>query len=403
MAIIAFDARSVREVHTGLGRVARNLIRHLARLDDENEYLLIQRTAVQEPIVADPRFHVIHFPYDIASLRNAFFFSRILEQYRPSVYHSLHDFLPLGIPGTVKTVVTIHDFNWIQRPSIAAPVPWKGWINSLYGRPMYAYTVRVADHIVCISHQTKQDLFYLYPDNQKPVSVIYNGVDPEGFDSGVISPDIRRYGTLRFILSVGHGRPYKNPEGSLRAFAQIKREPRHEDIRLLVVGRGDTRSRLRACARAYGVDNDVDFVGMVSDAELAFLLKHALLLSFPSLWEGFGLPVVEAFAFGCPVIASNVAALKEIASGAAWMIHDPNSVEEIAMAMRTIINDTRIRERLRDAGLNRAKSFTWKQAAYAYLDIYKQLIEESVFQKDALVIQKYGWEEAVEENSLKAL
>jgi len=382
MGVIAFDARSVREVHTGLGRVAGNLIRNIARFDDKNEYLLIQRTSVTEPIISDPRFRIVHFPYDIASLRNAFYFGRILQRYRPSIYHSLHDFLPFCVPRTVKTVVTVHDFNWIQRPSIAAPVPWKGWMNSLYGRPMYAQMVRVADHIVCISNQTRQDLFYLYPENQKQVSVIHNGVSREDFNSGKVSADIRRYRECRFILSVGHGRPYKNPEGTLCAFAQIRREPRHADVRLLVVGRGDTRSRLQALARQLNIENHIDYAGLVSNAELAFLMKHALLLSFPSLWEGFGLPVIEAFAFGCPVIASNVASLKEIATGAAWMINDPSSVAEIANAMRTIINDNSVRERLRKQGLKKAKHFTWDRAAQAYVKIYKQLMSETAFARE---------------------
>lgn len=374
MGLIVFDARNVRIEPSGIGRVAENLIRHIAEIDYENEYLLIQRPALREPIVSDPRFRVIHLPYEIASLRNYFCFGGVLQRYRPAVYHSLHSFLPFGVPRTVKTVVTVHDFNWIQRPSIAGPRPWRGWVSGLHGRPMHAYTVRVADHVVCISEQTKKDLFQLYPNTTTPVSVIHNGVDPAEFCTGDIRSQIRRYGDTRFILSVGSGRPSKNPEGTLRAFTLIKREPRHADLQLLMVGKIDTLPQLQASVRKCGIVRDVDFVGMVSDAELAFLMRHALLLSFPSLWEGFGLPVIEAFAFGCPVIASNVASLKEIAAGAAWMINDPASAEEIAAAMRTIINNRSVRERLRGEGLKRAASFTWEKAARAYVDIYNQLI-----------------------------
>lgn len=401
MGVIAFDARSVRKVYTGLGRVAGNLIRSIAHLDDENEYILIQRSSLKEPIVSDRRFRIVYFPYDIASLRNAFYFGRILQRYQPSVYHSLRDFLPLCVPNTVKTVVTAHDFNWVQRPSIAAPVPWKGWVNSLYGQPMHAHTIRVADHIVCISQQTKRDLFSLYPETQKPVSVIHHGVNREDFGYGNIGSKIRVYGKTRYILSVGHGRPYKNPEGTMRAFARIKRQPRHVDVRLLVVGRGDTRSRLQALARRLNIENHIDFVGLVSNAELAFLMQHALLLSFPSLWEGFGLPVIEAFTFGCPVIASNVASLKEIATGAAWMINDPGSVTEIAAAMRTIINNISVRERLRQHGLKRAKQFTWDRAAQAYVEIYKQLMNEIAFEQDLRTVKHYVRDHGVQKHPLK--
>ncbi len=94
MGMIAFDARSVKPYQTGLGRVAKNLLRSLAKIDHENEYLVIQRADMKEPIVADPRFTVAYQPYDIASIRNAFHFGLMLQSYNPSVYHSLYSFLP---------------------------------------------------------------------------------------------------------------------------------------------------------------------------------------------------------------------------------------------------------------------------------------------------------------------
>ena len=375
--MIAFDARSVRPYQTGLGRVAENLLRSLAKIDHENEYLVIQRADMKEPIVSGPRFIVDYHSYDIASIQNAFHFGLMLQSYNPSIYHSLYSFLPFFVPRETKTVVTIHDFNWVQRPSIAAAVPWKGWVNSLYGRPMHAHTVASANRIVCVSQQTRNDLYCLYPNVRKSGSVIHHGVNIEEFRSGKVSPNFRLYGKQRFILSVGNSRPYKNPEGTLRAFARLKREPGHDDIRLLIVGRGDRWPRLQRFARENGIAHAVDFIGMVSDAELAFLLKHALLLSFPSLWEGFGLPVIEAFAFGCPVIVSNVASLKEVAADAAWMIDDPYSDEEIAVAMRTIINDKTVRQRLREKGLKKATDFSWDKAAVDYLTIYNQLMNET--------------------------
>ena len=377
MGIIAFDARNVQAKQTGMGRVAENLIRHIAQIDLENEYLLIQRADLRTPIVSDSRFRVIHFSYDIASLRNYFCFGKVLGRYQPAVYHSLHSFLPFAIPNNVRTVVTLHDFNWIQRPSIAGRSRWRGWVSRLHGQPMHAYATRVADHMVCISEQTKRDLFSLYPDTQKPVSVIHHGVNRRELASGLIGANIQKYESSRFILSVGSGRASKNPEGIIAAFAKIKYEPRFADIRLLFVGQIDAAAKLQASVRRRGVENNVDFLGTVSDVELAFLMERALLLCFPSLWEGFGLPVIEAFAFGCPVIASNVASLKEIANGAALMIEDPNSVEEIAQAMWKIITDTSVGERMRREGKKKAASFSWDKAARGYIGIYKRLMKEN--------------------------
>ena len=359
---------------TGIGRVAENLIRHIAQIDLENEYLLIQRADLRTPIVSDSRFRVIHFSYDIASLRNYFFFGKVLGRYQPAVYHSLHSFLPFGIPNNVRTVITLHDFNWILRPSIAGRSRWRGWVSRLHGQPMHAYATRIADHIVCISEQTKRDLFSLYPDIEKPVSVIHHGVNREEHWGGEIRSDVQKYTDSKFILSVGSGRASKNPEGTVASFAKIKSESRFSNLRLLFVGHIDAKAKLQDFVKRRGVENSVDLLGKVSDAEMAFLLQRAQLLSFPSLWEGFGLPVVEAFAFGCPVIASNVASLKEIANGAALMIEDPNSVEEIAQAMQKIITDASLRERMRRDGMNKAAGFSWNKAAQAYLDIYKRLM-----------------------------
>jgi len=192
-----------------------------------------------------------------------------------------------------------------------------------------------------------------------------------------ISKKIRRFKNTRFVLSVGSGRPTKNPEATLGAFARIKRDGHHRDVRLLMAGRIDRPSRLQRLAQKNGIGDQVDFIGVVSDAELTFLMRWAQLLSFPSLWEGFGLPVIEAFAAGCPVIAANIASLKEIATGAAWMIQDPRADEEIAQAMTAIIGDEAIRKKMRRDSLQKAEDFTWDKAAQSYISIYRQLLQET--------------------------
>jgi glycosyltransferase involved in cell wall biosynthesis len=376
MSLIALDARSIRKIETGLGRVAKNMIRSLAQIDVDHEYLLIQRSEMETPVVSDPRFRPVYVPYDIASLQNTIFFSDILKQNRPTVYHSLYSFFPLNIPDQVKTIVTIHDFNWIQRPSLAASAAWKGVVNYCYGSPMHAHATRIADHIVCITGQTRDDLLHLFPETRAPVTVIHHGVDAVGLSTGEVRPEIKQYQGKRFMLCVGNGRPYKNPEGTLDAFAKLKKDSSTQDIKLIMVGRGDRKSHMKSRARKAGVEGDLDFVGMVSDAELAFLMQQALLLSFPSFWEGFGLPVIEAFAFGCPVIATDMGALKEISGHAALMIKDPHDIDEISRAMHTIIHEPSTRERLRQAGLERAAAFSWDKAAQAYLDIYIQLLKD---------------------------
>ncbi len=370
MATIGFDARSVRTVSTGMGRAAHGLLKKIAQLDNHNDYVVFQKKELAQPLVDNDRFHTVHVAYDIASLQNQFLFARILTRHGVDLYHSLNAFLPFRLPLNLKSIITIHDFNWIQRPALSAPSSWRGYANGVYGRIAHRYATSRADHIVCVSGQTRVDLSQLYTHVNQPVSTIHHGYELNFIDSEEISASIRQLQKRRYILSLGNGRPYKNPEGTIKAFARIKSNPEHKDVLLVMVGRGDRTPYLRRLVERNKLEEGVLFFGVVSDAELASLFKHALFLSFPSRWEGFGLPVIEAFAQGCPVLASTAGSLLEICDDAAVMIKDPESVEEISHAFDSLIRDQGLREKLRVRGLQQAKRFTWDSAAERYLAIY---------------------------------
>ena len=350
MAVIGFDARTIRTVTTGMGRVARCLLDAIVSLDTDNQYVVFQRSELNEPVSHHRAVRTVRVSYDIASLRNQFFFSRVLDKYKLDVYHSLNAFLPYWIDLSLKAVITIHDFNWIQRPTLSAPQPWIGHVNGLYGKFAHYYSVTAADHIVCISNQTKRDLHTLYPSVRSPVTTIHHGHREVDTDTHSIRPDIRAFRDRKYILSVGNGRPYKNPEGTIKAFSRLRRTRTTQDIVLVMVGRGDTNATLNRLVESKNLGDAVIFLGMVSDSELQFLMTHALFLSFPSRWEGFGLPVLEAFAAGCPVVASHVGSLPEVCGDAAFFIYDPESIEEIALAFELVVHDATLREQLRTRG-----------------------------------------------------
>ena len=374
MAIIGFDARSVRTISTGLGKTARCLLKKISELDTNNQYVVFQRKELPEPLIKLDRFRTVLVGYDIASLRNQFLFSRVLSEYNVDLYHSPNAFLPFALPTGLKTIITIHDFNWVQRPALAAATTWQGHINGIYGRFAHRYAVSRANHIVCVSNRTRKDLHQLYPADPKTVTTIYHGYELDSMESETVATKVHELGTRRYILSVGNGRPYKNPEGTVKAFSKIKADSNNQDVLLVVVGRGDSTPYLRRLVRRHGIGDSVLFLGMVTDSELVFLFKNALFLSFPSRWEGFGLPVIEAFATGCPVLASTAGSLPEICDGAAYMINDPESITEIAHGFDSLIHTSSLRTQLRKRGLQRAQRFNWNIAAEQYLAVYNSTL-----------------------------
>jgi len=163
-----------------------------------------------------------------------------------------------------------------------------------------------------------------------------------------------------YVLYVGDMRPYKNVGAALRAFAAMSRP----ECRFVIVGNKDTKDShpLEELVSELGIAGDVEFTGFVSDAQLAELYCGATALVFPSLWEGFGLPPLEAMASGCPVITSNVASLPEVCGEAVEYV-DPTSVDSIRRAMERVIREPALRQDLRGRGLERARLFSWDRTA----------------------------------------
>ncbi len=282
MAFIGFDARTVSAVTTGMGRVARCLLDEIVHLNTDHQYLVFQRSELKQPIIHHDAVRTVHVGYDIASLRNQSFVFDLLRKYHLDVYHSLNAFLPYWVDSQLKSVITVHDFNWVERPSLSAPKPWIGYINGLYGKCPHWYSVVAADHIVCVSDQTRVDLQTLYPSVQSPITTIHHGHQQSNTPAPAVRPVISAFRGRDYILSVGNGRPYKNLEGTIKAFSRLTKTQLKQDVSLVIVGRGDTKAKLKKLVAKEKVGDTVIFLGMVSDSELQFLMTNAHFLSFPS-------------------------------------------------------------------------------------------------------------------------
>lgn len=254
---------------------------------------------------------------------------------------------PLGVG--CRSVVMVHDLIPLRFPNWRSPL-------TLYAKFYVPQVLREAQHIVCNSQATADEIVEFFGIPARKITPIPLAYDAEHFRW-------LNHPQQNYFVVLGRPDPHKNMERILDAFAQIS--PKTDDTELWFVGPEDPRRtpELREKALALGVAERVKFMGYAAYADLPEILGGAIALVFPSLWEGFGLPVLEAMACGTPVITSNQSALPEVAGDAALLI-DPENVEELAEAMGAIATDTTLRENLRQAGLERVQHFSWQKTAY---------------------------------------
>ena len=273
---------------------------------------------------------------------------------------------------TQPCVVTVHDLVRLAFPHATEDR------MAAIGLALDRRGIRQAAHVICVSEATKRDLMQHLAVAEAKITVIYNGLDHNVFKPSLV--DDGRF-SAPYVLYVGSERPRKNMACLTRAFAALKdRGPRFASLRLLKVGSPGRSDRFRTAtieqARRSGVEHDIDFVDHVSDVDLAVIYSNALALVYPSLYEGFGLPVVEAMACGCPVVTANVSSLPEVAGSAALLV-DPNDPAGFAEALHSVILDRDLRTRLRGDGLRRARDFSWDDTVSATRAVYEQVLAGS--------------------------
>lgn len=368
---VCIDARSLRSTATGLGRYALNLVTQLALLDKENEYVIIRRPSTWGPIVQQENFSEIFLPYDISSVKNILYGARSINAIEADIYHSLFHFLPLGVRAP-KTIITLHDLIWVDHSKFSDGRKWRQWVKGTLGSKEICRAIRTADHIVAVSDSTRLAAMVSQAVPTSKLTVIYHGVEPVFFEPVTIDPPAVCKGK-RFIFALGNSLPYKNISRLIRAFARVAAE--EKDLQLLLAGRGEGYRDLTRLVSDLDLTERVHFSGLISDEQVRSCFSHALFFAFPSLVEGFGLPLLEAMASGCPVLTSRVSSPAEIVGDTAVLI-DPCDVAAIADGMLHLSRDKVYRKRLAKDGRRRAALFTWKQCAAKTLRLYQNLNNE---------------------------
>jgi glycosyltransferase involved in cell wall biosynthesis len=374
---VGFDATPAVRQGGGIGRYTRELLRALAAVDPSTQYRLFYASPAGAQGHALPRlpsnFSIRHLPFDDIWLARVW--QRVQAPIpvdwitgRIDLFHSPDFTLPPTRRGT-RTLLTVHDLSFVRDPDSAVPV-LRVYLNKVVPR-----SVARADHVLADSAATRADLMELYGTPEEKISVLYSGVN-EAFqpvrDAATLQRVRSRYGLgeAPFILAVGTLQPRKNYARLIQAFAQLGQA----DLNLVIAGgKGWMYEAIFAEVERRRLGQRVIFPGFVADDDLPALYSAASVLAYPSTYEGFGLPILEAFACGTPVVTSTASCLPEIAGEAALLV-PPTDVAALSEALRRAHSDTALRARLIQAGSERARAFSWETSARQLVERYNALI-----------------------------
>ncbi len=376
---IIVDARKVADY--GIGTYIRRLGEACARLSPTDDFVFLGNAPKQThaPTDAAPNGDGLARP----TASNISWHANTSAHYRASellsvswqvrglqgdVFHAPHYVYPLMLP--CPGVVTIHDCIHLRFPR-QLPNP----AASLYARFMLRRAVRAADRVIAVSQATRADLIELVSADASKIDVIPHGCDPfflERVEPQELAEIRSKYSLDRpFLLSVGNIKPHKNLKRLLQAFGLLSSD--YPDLELIIAGgKLETHAELEAVCRSCNIERRVRALGFMPKPELRGLYNLARIFVFPSLYEGFGLPPLEAMACGTPVVASRSSAIPEVI-GRAGLLVNPFRVDSIAEAIRSLLENEAFRKALGVQGRRRARTFDWDETARRVLEVYRSV------------------------------
>ncbi|PYU33756.1 MAG: hypothetical protein DMG31_08220 [Acidobacteria bacterium] len=372
---VAIDIRRAGDY--GLGTYIRNIVNQLARMDDNSRYLLIgERRHMAEFDPLPDNFELLEYAHQPGTFRTHLHLPWLLRKRRVDILHMPWFYAPAIVPS--RLLITVHDLSDVLAPPVGASPPVQT------GRLFFARrALNRADHIFAVSHASKRDLARFFHIPESKITVVYDAVD-ERFLNEPLPADAdrileRHAVNSPYVLYAGNIRPQKNLPRLIEAFAVAKAElrgnPEFEQLKLLVIGEALNRhADLRRAVVRARVREDVRFLGFVPGPVLRVFYSRALAFLFPSLYEGFGLPPLEAMAHGTPVLTSNVSSLPEVFQDAALLVN-PENVFDIARGIRQILTDNALRQTLRRRGYERARMYSWENAARLVHATYHSVLD----------------------------
>ncbi|PYR20947.1 MAG: glycosyltransferase family 1 protein [Acidobacteria bacterium] len=364
---IGIDARKLHDF--GIGTYIRNLLRHLARIDARTEFVILCRPRDCETLAAlGKNFRTVSETSGNYSIAEQVRIPLALKREGVTLFHAPHYVLPPLI--RCRSVVTIHDCIHLMFPQY---LPNR--LAFRYARASIGFAARRATRIMTVSQSSKRDILRFVDTQPEKIDVIYNAYD-ERFAIDPPEEDVVRVRERyqlhdEFVLYAGNVKPHKNLERLIEAFYLVRKRGL-DHLKLVLIG--DEISKYTALRRAvhrYQLHKYVRFLGYVPEETLAVMYRLAGVFVFPSLYEGFGLPPLEAMASGTPVVTSNLSSLPEVAGDAAVLV-DPYDPHAIAEGIHRVLTDETLRRTLRLKGVARAGQFSWEQSVRRIRQIYRE-------------------------------
>ncbi len=371
---IGIDARPLARGVAGISRVVYSIVRELERLDDQNQYLLYCNRPFNLP------FDNLRWQKRVQSLYS-FLPGTLWLQSKAFARAARHDdldvfwgtcfTLPAGLPDATRKVLTIHDLVWRRYPQTMS------WYNRMLSRAFTQRSISRADTIVTISESTKQDLESELQVPAEKIKIVRHGVDAHfrPYEQAVAARHIaQKYGSSEnYILFVGTIEPRKNLAILIEAIGVLKGQGKLAHQLVVAGAKGWGKSRIAESILKWKLtESDLKFLGFIPEEDLPLLYSGAAVFVFPSVYEGFGLPLLEAMACGVAIVASNTSSIPEVVEDAALLV-SPTDSEAMAAGILRLLNDTQLRAALIERGLRRAQGFTWEAAARRVLRTLTEL------------------------------
>lgn len=373
---IGLNARYLQRRMSGIERYVLELILNLQKKDKENEYVLFFNKDAAIPVIPkqeNVRTFISSFPTKHRLLRlfwEHVFLSYEINKENIDIFHGPAFFVPLWKPKDCKYIITVHDITFVKYPKAFT------WGTKLYYQFLFPRSLQLADMIITDSESTKKDIINNYNLREEKVKVVYLGISDvflQQQSKEKIKKVKQKYSLPeKYFLFTGVLSPRKNVETIISAFNLVKKEPKFSDYKLLIVGRkGWLYEGIFKKVESLHFNQEVLFIDYISEEDLPVVYSLAEIYLFPSLYEGFGLPILEAMVVGCPVITSNISSMPEVAGDAALLIN-PLNVEELVDAITKLLENPDLKKKLLEKGYLQAKHFSWEKTAEETKDIYLQ-------------------------------
>jgi len=378
---IGIDARKILNPEkgeaAGIGHYTYHLLRHLLEIDKKNKYVLFfdyrlakkKLEKFKQKNVEIKYLPFYHYKRYLGLVYSRLLVTATLARENLDVFHFPAGNIPAKYTG--KKILTVHDLAVWKHPDLFARPERR------QARSITSSTLKNVEKIITVSRATASDIKEIFKVGDEKIKVIHNGIDKRFFIAPravQIKKNLLKYRIKKdYILYLGQLEPRKNLTRLIGAFTELKRRYLKENFQLVIAGRsGWLAKEIRHIATETEYYEDIIFTGYVEPDDLTSIFGGAKLFVFPSIYEGFGMPVVEAMACQVPVVLSDTPALKEVAAGAGVFVN-PYNISGLAEAMWKVLNNNSLRETLIKNGLERAHQFNWEKCARETLKVYEEV------------------------------